>query len=66
MRVQLDEGVVLLCASLLMLFRFVEGGTKRGVMLTAHFDFPAMGDNIYGIKTDINQPLKGRNGGGRG
>jgi hypothetical protein len=27
----------------------------------AHFDFPAVGENIYGIKTGINQPLTGRN-----
>lgn len=58
--VQLDQRIVLLCCALSMLFRFREGGARRRVMQTAHFDFRAVGENIYGIKTGMNQALTGR------
>jgi hypothetical protein len=36
--------------------------TKHDISENAygHFDFPAVGENIYKIRTSINQPLAGR------
>jgi len=58
--------MVLLCSSLLMFFKFGEGGAKRRVMHTAYFDFLAVGENNCGIKKGISQSLKGRKRRGRG
>ena len=41
-----------------MLFKFLEGGAKRGVMQTANFGFPAEGENINGIKKGIKEGRK--------